>query len=123
MRCKEFHVGDLVMVHLHENHFHVGTHHKLHDKKIDPFHILQKIGENAYKIELPSNMSISPTFNVANIFEYFPPDEPSPQTKFEDEFSSRGGDLCRTRIPFLVIGFIFLIWFRQYFLFYFYLFS
>ena len=33
-----------------------------------------KIGDNACKIDLPTNMNISNTFNVVDIFEYFPPD-------------------------------------------------
>ena len=34
-----------------------------------------KIGDNAYKIDLSANTNISNTFNVVDIFEYFPPDE------------------------------------------------
>lgn len=53
----------------------VDTYNKLKDKKIGHFRILQKIGDNVYKVDLPTDMNISNTFNVADIFEYFPPDE------------------------------------------------
>ena len=72
-RClKLFNEGDLVMVHFCKNCFPIGTYNKLKDKKIGPFRVLKKIGDKAYKIDLLANMNISNTFNIANIFEYFP---------------------------------------------------
>ena len=91
-RLKLFSEGDLVMVHLRKNHFPAGTYNKLKDKKIGSFCFLKKIGDNAYKIDLPADMNISNTFNVADIFEYFPPYEFSlqPQNSRASFFSSRG---------------------------------
>ena len=63
------------MVHLRKNRFPTSTYNKLKDKKIGHFNVLQKIGDNAYKIDFPAHMNISNTFNVVHIFEYFPPDE------------------------------------------------
>ena len=35
-----------------------------------PFRIIEKIGENAYKLELPDYYDISPTFNVKDLRPY-----------------------------------------------------
>ena len=60
------------MIHLRKNRFPIGTYNKLKDKDIGPFCILEKYGDDAFKIELPSNMHIHLVFNVANLKQ---PDE------------------------------------------------
>jgi hypothetical protein len=35
-----------------------------------PFKILEKINDNAYKLELPPEFGVSPTFNISNLRPY-----------------------------------------------------
>jgi len=40
-----------------------------------PFEVLEKINDNAYKIDLPRDYGVSCTFNVANLKPYFEDDK------------------------------------------------
>lgn len=73
-RQAEFSKGDLVMIHLRKNRFPTGTYNKLKDKQIRPFPILEKYGDNAFKIGLPLDIHIHPVFNVADLKPYHAPD-------------------------------------------------
>ena len=73
-RPKSFSVGDLVMFHLTKDRLQVGCHSKLCDRKYGPFRISAKINDNAYKVELAPDLAISSTFNVHDLFEFFPSD-------------------------------------------------
>ena len=77
LRCKvkaylksrevNFEEGYLVMVHMKKDRFPRGTYNKLKWKKIGPCKILRKFFANAYEIEMPRDVDISPIFNVSNL--------------------------------------------------------
>ena len=70
-RHKEFQVGDLVMLHLQKERFLAGTYNKLKMKKFGPCKILKKHDSgNAYGVELPDGIHISPIFNIVDLTEY-----------------------------------------------------
>ena len=72
-RAKEFNEGDYVMIRLKPERFPPGTMKKLHARSAGPFEIIRKIGPNAYMLELPPDLGISPTFNISDLIEYKEP--------------------------------------------------
>lgn len=74
-RHKEFEVGNEVMVYLRKERFSIGTYNKLQMKKFGPYEIFIKFSfGNAYEVELPDNLSISPIFNILDLHEYHEPE-------------------------------------------------
>jgi hypothetical protein len=65
-----FEVGDLVLVRLRPERFPRGTFHKLHHRRASPFKVLKRLGSNAYHLELPATLAISPIFNVEDLTAY-----------------------------------------------------
>jgi hypothetical protein len=65
-----FNEGDLVWIHLRKERFPAKRRSKLLPRADGPFKVLQRIGENAYKIELPGEYGVSATFNVSDLAPY-----------------------------------------------------
>jgi hypothetical protein len=54
---------------------------KLMSRVAGPFKILAKINDNAYKLELPPEFGVSPTFNISDLRPYMvEEDEPESRT-------------------------------------------
>ena len=82
-----FEPRDWVWVHMCKERFLAHRRTKLHPRGDRPFQILEKINENAYKVDLPSEYNVSATFNVSDL---------SPFDVSEDSrsnpFKERGND-------------------------------
>jgi len=74
-RHQIFKVGDLVWIHLRKERFPKQPNAKLSPRADGPFKIVQKINDNAYKVELPGTYGVSTTFNVVDLSPYLD-DEP-----------------------------------------------
>ncbi|WVZ93958.1 hypothetical protein U9M48_039907 [Paspalum notatum var. saurae] len=62
--------GDLVWLHLRKDRFTDLRKSKLMPRADGPFKIIEKINDNAYKLELPPEFGVSPTFNIADLKSY-----------------------------------------------------
>ena len=60
------------MVHLRKERFPVGTYNKLKMKKFGPCKIVKRHDfGNAYEVELPTDLNISPVFNILDLIEFY----------------------------------------------------
>jgi hypothetical protein len=62
--------GDLVWLHLRKDRFPYLRKSKLMPRADGPFKIIEKINDNAYKLELPPEFGVSPTFNILDLKPY-----------------------------------------------------
>ena len=67
MKDLQFQVGDLLMVHLNKERLHKGMPYKLKMRILGLFTILATYGNNAYKVELPRALILSPIFSVVDL--------------------------------------------------------
>jgi hypothetical protein len=56
--------GDLVWLYLRKDMFSELRKSKLMPRADGPFKIIEKINNNVYKLELPPEFEVSPTFNI-----------------------------------------------------------
>jgi hypothetical protein len=65
-----FEPGDLVRLHLRKKRFPELLKTKLLPRADGPFKVLEKINNNAYRLDLPTDFGVSPTFNIADLKPY-----------------------------------------------------
>jgi translation initiation factor IF-1 len=82
-----FEPGDWVWVHMRKERFPTYRRTKLHARGDGHFQILEKINDNAYKVDLPGEYNVSATFNVSDLSP-FDVGEDSRSNPFEE----RGND-------------------------------
>ena len=67
-----FEPGDWVWLHLRRERFPKQRHSKLQPRGDGPFQVVARVNDNAYKLDLPGEYSVSATFNVSDLvpFDY-----------------------------------------------------
>ena len=109
-----FQPGDWVWVHMRKERFLAHRKSKLQPREGGPFQILERINDNAYKVDLPCEYGVSATFNVydltlfdvgddsrSNPFEERGDDADQPNTKrnhANDPLVVPIGPITRTRV-------------------------
>jgi hypothetical protein len=72
---QSFEVGDLVWIYMRKERFPNQRKNKLMPRAEGPFEIVQKINENAYKVDLGGKHGVSSTFNVGDLAPYYDDEE------------------------------------------------
>ena len=57
----------MVWLHLRKDRFPELRKSKLMPRVVGPYKIIEKINDNAYKLELPPEFGVSPTFNITDL--------------------------------------------------------
>ena len=70
-----FEPGDLVWIHISKGRFPSKRKSKLMPRADGPFRIIEKVNDNAYKVDLPGDYNVSATFNVFYLTPYLDDDD------------------------------------------------
>jgi hypothetical protein len=70
--------GDLVWLHLRKERFPELRTNKLMSRATGPLKILAKLNDNAYKLELPPEFRVSPSFNISDLRSYLGEEDEMP---------------------------------------------
>jgi hypothetical protein len=82
-----FEPSDWVWVHMRKERFPARRRSKLHPRGDEPFQILEKINDNAYKVDLPGEYKVSATFNVSDLSPF-----DVGKDSWSNPFEERGND-------------------------------
>jgi translation initiation factor IF-1 len=93
--------GDLVWLHLRKERFPELRKSKLMSRATGPFKILAKINDNAYKLELPPEFGVSPSFNISDLRPYLGEEDemPSRTTSMQEGEDDEDINTSATIIP------------------------
>jgi hypothetical protein len=94
-------LGDLVWLHLSKERFPDLRKSKLMSRADGTFKILEKIKDNAYKLELPIEFGVSPTFNISDLRPYLGEEDevPSRTTSIQEGEDDEDITTSDTTIP------------------------
>jgi hypothetical protein len=97
--------GDLVWLHLRKERFLELRKSKLMSNAAGPFKILPKINDNAYKLELPPEFRVSPSFNISDLRPYLGEEDemPSRTTSMQEGEDDEDINTLATIIPSIEI--------------------
>lgn len=94
-----FQPGDLVWLHLRKDHFSDLCKSKLIPHANGQFKVLQCTNNNAYKIDLPTEFEVSPTFNIADLKPYLGEKEEIPSRTTSIQEGGHDEDISSTVVP------------------------
>ena len=101
-----FEPGDLVWLHMRKERFPTQRKSKLLPRGDGPFQVLERINDNAYKLDLPGEYNVSATFNVSDLSPFGVGDELDLRTNpfqeegnDEDMASSRSWNMDPIQVP------------------------
>jgi hypothetical protein len=85
-----FEPGDWVWVYLRKDRFPEQKRSKLIPRGDGPYQIIERINDNAYKVDLPGEYGVSVTFNVSNLSLFYIGDDSR-----LNPFHERGDDVIQ----------------------------
>jgi len=95
-----FDEGDCVWLHLSKDIFPKQRKSKLISRSDGPFRVIQRINNNAYRLELPCEYDVIATFNICDLTPFvgnLEQDEKEEPRDLRSNHSQGGGDDCKTR--------------------------
>ena len=91
-KTRVFHPGDLVWIHLSKDRFPNRRSQKLSPRADGPFKVIERINNNAYKIELPGDYGVSATFNISDLSPFIPEDSHEDPSDLRTNLPQARGD-------------------------------
>ncbi|KAL4379292.1 hypothetical protein GQ457_02G026260 [Hibiscus cannabinus] len=88
-----FDVGDWVWVHFRKERFPAQRRSKLLPRGDGPFQIVEKVNDNAYKLDLPGEYTVSATFNISDLTPFYD------SADLRSNPFQEGGDDVSTSVP------------------------